>query len=267
MTTYGYCDVNGGGPYFDPGPIGVPTPIPPTVSLGFVDTVDPYNPIVAVDVTSNDPCDPVSQVILEVNGSTEDFMSYTGMGRYQLHLSAIGNFGDGNVSLKGKACSGTGVCGEIAATMMRYTQSPNTAEATLTAMWPVAGRYGPVFRSANYGHGLRQVYTTTTFTCSERGENSHVQLKDSLVTISGYDPMPMWSAGVQTSGTINLSSYGLTDSANPVGCTFPVTCSSKAGSSSGTFGYAPSVHESISSFIVDGQAALITNGSLDISFP
>jgi hypothetical protein len=111
------------------------------------------------------------------------------------------------------------------------------------------------------------VYTTTSFTCTEVGESSHVQVKDSLVTISGYDPMPMWSAGVQTSGTINYASYGLTDSASPVACTYPVTCSSKAGSSGGTFGYAPSVHEAISSFIVDGWTASFTNGSLDISFP
>ena len=99
------------------------------------------------------------------------------------------------------------------------------------------------------------------------GENSHVQIRDSLVTISGYDPMPMWSAGVQTNGTLNYATYSLSDSANPVGYTWPIVCSSKAGNRAATFGYAPSVHETISSFVVEGATTAFTNGSLDISFP
>jgi hypothetical protein len=45
-----------------------------------------------------------------------------------------------------------------------------------------------------------------------------------------------------------------------------VLCSSKSGSSSGTFGYAPSVHEGITDFVIDGQGSIFTNGTLDIDF-
>ena len=210
-----------------------------------------------------------------VNGATVDYSysSGTAFGRYPLRLTAISNFSDGNVSITAKACSGTGVCAQNSANMNRFTPSPGTASSTIYATWleedEGSEELGPVYipRSASYSHGIRQLYTTTVFTCSEIGESSHYQVKDSLVTISGQDPMPVWGSTVEVRGTISWwISYRLTESANPVGCTFPVICSSKAGGVAGAFGYAPSVHEVVSPFTIDGQAAVITNGSVDITF-
>lgn len=210
-----------------------------------------------------------------MNGATVDYSysSGTAFGRYPLRLTAISNFSDGNVSITAKACSGTGVCAQNSANMNRFTPSPGTASSTIYATWleedEGSEELGPVYipRSASYSHGIRQLYTTTVFTCSEIGESSHYQVKDSLVTISGQDPMPVWGSTVEVRGTISWwISYRLTESANPVGCTFPVICSSKAGGVAGAFGYAPSVHEVVSPFTIDGQAAVITNGSVDITF-
>ena len=50
---------------------------PPSVSVAFVDTTDPYNPIVGVDVASNDTADQVAWVILEVNGTTRTVAATT----------------------------------------------------------------------------------------------------------------------------------------------------------------------------------------------
>ena len=280
MNQYSVCDVDGGtggdvlGPGSDAGGSGS-TPIPPSISIVYVNTTDPYNPIVAADVASNDPDDPLNVVNLEVNGATVDYSysSGTAFGRYPLRLTAISNFSDGNVSITAKACSGTGVCAQNSANMNRFTPSPGTASSTIYATWleedEGSEELGPVYipRSASYSHGIRQLYTTTVFTCSEIGESSHYQVKDSLVTISGQDPMPVWGSTVEVRGTISWwISYRLTESANPVGCTFPVICSSKAGGVAGAFGYAPSVHEVVSPFTIDGQAAVITNGSVDITF-
>lgn len=272
MTTYGYCDVSGGGPG-DPaggGPGGGPScpTVLPSVSFASVDTTDPFNPMVAVDVTSNDPCYPVTTVVLEVNGVVADYAPYVGASRYLLHLSSIAGFPVGNVALNGKACSEvTGVCGQSSATMYRFTPSPDTASTIISASWQEAEVKGPITIFATFGHSLRQVYTTTTFSCGETGANSYVQIKDSLVTISGHGEIPMWTAGVQTSGTLNYASYGLSDSENPVGCTWPTVCETKAGNSAATFGYAPAVHETIFSFIAEGVRTTFTNGSLDISLP
>ena len=120
---------------------------------------------------------------------------------------------------------------------------------------------------ASYEHSLRQLHTSTTFTCTERGETSHAELRESLVTISGRDPMPLWSAMVATHGTINNASYELWPSANPVVCTFPIQCASRSGSSFGAFGYLVSIDESITSFVIEGQNALATNRSLSMVIP
>jgi hypothetical protein len=266
IEEYTWCDVAA-----DPLPpdayVGGPTyTTPPSVSMSFVDTTDPYNPIVGIDVSSNDDSDPTSWVILEVSGTTVDYTGFSGNGQYRLALGTIGDFGDGNTGINAKACTEYGVCGNDSQSVSRSTPSPNEAAKDISASWQEEEEEGPVTHSAAYGHTLRQVYTTTNFTCSELGENSHFQIKDSLVTISGQDPMPWWNASISTSGTINNASYGLSDSENPVGCTYPVLCSSKSGSSSGTFGYLPSVHEGITDFVIDGQGSIFTNGTLDINF-
>jgi len=111
------------------------------------------------------------------------------------------------------------------------------------------------------------MYTYTSFGCSEVGQNSRYEIKESVVTISGQDPMPLWSDSIYTSGTINNASYTLSESANPVGCAYPTLCSSKSGSSTGTFGRSPSAHDDIGSFVVDGMGTIFTNGSLEVSFP
>jgi hypothetical protein len=92
-------------------------------------------------------------------------------------------------------------------------------------------------------------------------------VRDSVVTISGHDPMPDWSATVATHGTINGASYVLWPSANPVACTYPILCSSRSGSSSGTFGYFTSVDESIPTFVIEDQNPVATNRSLSIVIP
>jgi hypothetical protein len=283
MEFYSDCTTSaGGGPDYgnggSGGGLGVPAPIPPTISIINVNTTDPYNPIVTADVASNDPNDPVNVITLEVNGTTVDYAYWgnTAFARYQLRLPAIIYFPDGTSSLTAKACSAAGVCSQYAANMFRTTPSPNTAGTSIFATWleldeageepPIVGPV-PVLKSAYYGHGLRQMYTTTLFGCAEVGETSHYLIRDSLVTISGAEPMPMWSATVTANGTIGWwNSWGLWDSANPVGCTFPVQCSSKSGGVSGAFGFAPSVREAISSFLIDGQPTSITNGWLEIPF-
>ena len=234
-----------------------------------MDTTDPNNPIVAVDVsTANTDYDPVAYVMFEVSGATMDYTTYSGDARYQFDFEAIYNYGEGNTGFDGKVCTESGVCSVGGATITRFSPSPNAADATITATWQEEDPEGPVFLSANYNHDLRQMYTTTQFTCSEQGGNSAYQLGDSLVTISGYDPMPIWSAYAQTSGTINGASYGIdTDSASPVNCTFPTVCSSKVGSSADTFGHLPAVDEDIPSFVIDGQSVGMSSNSLHISFP
>ncbi len=204
MTEYTFCEVGGigGGTGGGPGPGsggGGPTSYPPTVSIVHVDTTDPVNPLVVADIASNDPNDPVNVVNLEVNGTTVDYAywSNTGFARYQLRLGAISNFADGNVGITAKACSATGVCGQSSTAMYRFTPSPGVASNTIFASWQEEDEgdeeSGPgfVLRSGNYSHGLRQLYTRTAFTCSEVGENSHYQVKDSLVTLQ---PRP--AAGV-----------------------------------------------------------------------
>jgi hypothetical protein len=220
-----------------------------------------------VDVTSNAFSDPVLNVQLLVNGVGVGYSTYRGDGRYQFNITSIGNFGDGRSQLTGRACSAAGGCGEGSADLTRSTPSPLEASNTISASWQEADPQGPVTRRADYGHTLRQTYTGTSFTCLETGANSHAQVRDSLATISGYDPMPLWNATVTTRGTINGASYVLWPSGNPIACTYPIQCSSRSGSSAGTFGYAPSVEEDITSFVVEGQSALITNSSLSISIP
>lgn len=244
---------------------------PPSVSMSFVDTTDPYHPIVGIDVSSNDDYDPTSWVILEVNGTTVDYTGFSGNGQYRLGLGTISDFGDGTTGINAKACTEYGVCGNDSQSINRSTPSPQETAKDINASWQEEDNdeeTGPVLvtRQATYGHTLRQLYTTTNFTCSELGQASHFQIKDSLVTISGPDPMPWWNASISTSGTVNNASYGLSDSASPIGCTYPLLCDSKSGSSSGTFGYIPSVHEGITDFVIDGQGALFTNGTLDIDF-
>jgi hypothetical protein len=269
ITEYAICDVNGGtggSPAPNPGG-GSCSSTPPTVTLASIDTTDPYQPIVGVSVTSNDPYDPVSVVNLEVNGSTVNYLDFVGNGQYRLRLPPITDFQEGSASIVGKACTGTAACNQDSAMISRFTPSPQIASGTISASWQEEEERGPVTRTADYNQQLRQTYRTTSFSCCETGENSHVQIGESLVTLSGYDPMPWWNAGVNTSGTNTLATYGLADAANPVACTFPVLCSSKSGSAAATFGYSPSVHEAISSFVIDGANALFSNGSLDLSFP
>ncbi len=247
-----------------------PPPVPATVAIGGVETIDPYNPVVMVDVTSNAFSDPVANVQLQINGVGVGFSQYYGDGRYRFNITSIGNFADGTHQLTGKACSLAGGCGEGTALMTRFTPSPLIASSTINASWQEADPGpppGPVTRRADYGHTLRQMYTGTSFTCPETGGNSHAQVRDSVVTISGYDPMPIWNAAVATHGTINAASYVLWPSANPIACTFPIQCSSQSGSSAGAFGYLPSVDEGITSFVIQGQSALFTNGSLTIPIP
>ncbi len=244
-----------------------PPPVPATVTIGGVDTTDPYNPVVMVDVTSSAFSDPVLNVQLLVNGVGVGYSVYRGDGRYQFNITSIGNFGDGTTQLTGRACSAAGGCGEGSASLTRSTPSPLVASNTISASWQEADPQGPITRRADYGHTLRQTYTGTSFSCSETGGNSHAQVRDSLVTISGYDPMPLWNAAVTTRGTINGAAYALSPSGNPIACTYPIQCSSQSGSSAGTFGYAPSVDEGITSFVIEGQSALITNSSLSISIP
>jgi|GEM_PF-2984925 len=280
MTEYTFCEVGGiGGGTGGPGPGsggGGPTSYPPTVSIVHVDTTDPVNPLVVADIASNDPNDPVNVVNLEVNGTTVDYAywSNTGFARYQLRLGAISNFADGNVGITAKACSATGVCGQSSTAMYRFTPSPGVASNTIFASWQEEDEgdeeSGPgfVLRSGNYSHGLRQLYTRTAFTCSEVGENSHYQVKDSLVTLSSRDPMPEWAAIADAYGTLGYwTSYSLTEAANPVACTFPVHCSSKGGGLPGALGYAPSVQERITSFSIEGQPTHFTNGTLSFPLP
>jgi hypothetical protein len=278
METFGYCDaVAGGGDPGGGGPGGGSdgggyAPLPATVSVSSVDTTDPFNPIVGIDVTANPNSDPVTTVILEVNGVVADYMSYAGTARYQFHMPSIGSFADGNVVLAGKACNeSTGACGWGASSMMRYTPSPATTSAIMGVSWQEEDEGseespGLVTRHKNFTHSLRQVYATTTFTCQETGENSRRQVKETIAVISGTDPMPMWSASAQTSGTLNSAGYLLTSGAESMACGYPTLCSTKTGSSASTFGYMPSVHEAINSFVIDGVGALYNNGSLDISF-
>lgn len=269
VEEYMYCDTSAdpiGPPPGSGGGGGTrPGTTPPTVSLAWIDTTDPQNPIVAVDVTQNDPADAVNSVILDVSGMTQDYLGASGSGRYQLHFPSVENYG-GSVGFAGRACTNAGICGQAYGTMTRFTPSPDQASENINASWQEEEERGPVTRFTSYNHVLRQMYTTTSFSCPERGEGSHIQLQDSLVTISGYDPLPWWSGSVATQGTINFASYGLSESANPVACTFPTVCSSKSGGSTGTFGYAPSVHESLSGLVIEGQNALTSGGSLDISF-
>ncbi len=283
--TYDVCDAGGGGA--DGGPDGggsgggtgsVTSPIPPYITLVNIDTTDPYQPIVTADVATNDPDDPVNRISLDVNGTTVDssYSSGTPFARYQLHLPAIIYFPDGTTSLTAKACSAALVCAQVSANMYRTTPSPNKASVDMFATWlemdeagtgPLEGPI-PVSMSAYFGHGLRQMYTTTLFGGPEVGENSHYLIRDSLVTVSGVLPLPDWKGAVRASGTIGWwNSWDLFTSANPVDCTFPVRCSSKSGGVSGAFGYAPSVSDQISSVLMDGQPVLVTNTSLSISFP
>ena len=223
--------------------------------------------MVGIDVNSNDARDPVAWVVLEVNGTTEDYSGFYDNARYQLHLRSIGQFGEnGSVTLNAKACTGSGVCGESSAFLERST-TPKDNDNTIAASWQEEEEKGPVTRQASYGHGLRQMYTYTHFGCSEIGENSRYEIRESVVTISGQDPMPLWSDSIYTSGTINNASYTLSESANPVGCTYPTLCSSKSGSSAGSFGYSISVRDDIGSFVVEGMGTIFTNGSLEVSFP
>jgi hypothetical protein len=281
MEYYDDCSGGSGGTGGDGGSGGSggpvdPTPIPPTVSILNINTSNPNDAIVSADVASNDPADPVNEVTLEVNGTTVD---YTNWGNYSfaqiaLHLGGIGTFSDGSPTLTVRACSATGVCATDSATMTRFTPSPSAASTTIFAQWLEEDEgdehLGIIYvpRSSNYGHVLGQSYTTTNFTCSEVGENSHYEIKNSLVTLSGNDPMPVWTGAVSANGTTGFyTSWSLTDSAIPYACTFPTICSAKAGGVVGAFGYAPSVHETISSFSVEGQPTYFSNGSLDISFP
>jgi hypothetical protein len=75
-----------------------------------VDTTDPNNPIVAIEVTSNMFSDPLTTVIFEINGSTSDWSSYYGDARYQFHMPPLGNFANGTFQITGKACSAVGDC-------------------------------------------------------------------------------------------------------------------------------------------------------------
>jgi hypothetical protein len=231
---------------------------------------------VSAYVASNDPDDPVNEVNLEVNGITADYTNWgnTAFAQIDLHLGGIGSFSDGRPTLTMKACSAMGVCAQDSATMTRFTPSPYPASSTIFAQWLEEDEgdehLGIIYvpRSQYYEHVLGQLYTLTNFTCSEVGENSHYEVKNSLVTLSGNDPMPVWTGTVSVSGTVSFyTSWSLADSANPYPCTFPTICSSKAGGVAGAFGYAPSVHETLSSFSVEGQPTFFTNGALDISFP
>jgi hypothetical protein len=275
MQFYSDCTVSGGGGSDGGGGGGGggSTSLPPSISIVNVDTTDPYNPIITTDVASNDPDDPVNVINLEINGTTFDwaYWSNTGLARYQFHLPGIGNFPDGTASLITKACCATGVCAQSSANLTRFTPSPITASASIFAVWleEDEGDEGPiaVTRSAYYGHDLRQLYTRTGFSCSEVGETSHYEIKDSLVTISGNEPMPDWGGTVRATGTIGWwNSWGLADAANPFTCTFPKICTSKAGGVAGAFGYAPSVNETVSPFSIEGQPTSGTNRSLDIVF-
>jgi len=269
MYEVGFCDVSGGVPPDNTGGGGyVPPPTSaPSVNLAFVDTTDVWNPIVGVDVSSNDSTDQVAWVIFEINGTTQDYIGYVGNGRYQLHMPAITTWGEGTQSLNGKACTGQGICGESGANLNRFNQNPSTNGEDMSAAWQEEDPEGPVTRYGAYGHSIRQMYMTTWFSCSELGGNSHVEVKDSLVTISSVYPEPMWNGSVQSNGTINNASWGLSyNPDNPVGCTFPTVCWSKSGGAWGAFGYAPSVDDSVGSFVIEGASAMMTGGSLHVTF-
>ncbi|HEX3068176.1 MAG TPA: hypothetical protein VHX14_06345 [Thermoanaerobaculia bacterium] len=178
MDFYSDCTVTGGGGPDNGnegggGPGVYYIPIPPSISIINVNTTDPYNPIVTADVASNDPDDPVNEINLEVDGVTVDwaYWGITPFARYQLHLPEIIYFPDGTASLTAKACSAGGICSTYTAHIFRTTPSPNTANTSIYAAWielDEGGETGvsgpiPVTMHAYYGHGMRQMYTTTLF--------------------------------------------------------------------------------------------------------
>ena len=128
ITDYTVCDYGGGGGggYYDPSGGGGSAPtVSLSASIAWVDTTDPNNPIVAVDVsTANTDYDPVAYVMFEVSGATMDYTTYSGDARYQFDFEAIYNYGEGNTGFDGKVCTESGVCSVGGATITRFSPSP-----------------------------------------------------------------------------------------------------------------------------------------------
>jgi len=257
-----YCDYGGGNntPPPDDGSGGSPI-IAPLVTVAFVDTTDPTNPVIGIDVQARDGSHPPQVVLLIVNGATRDSSSWYGSGRYQFNLQSIDSFGDGSVSIAGRSCAASNACAQDTKQMTRYTGSPLLASTTLSASWQEEEHEGPVTHSASYGHAFRQSYTTTTFSGGiESGQNSHFQLRSALATING-DPSPIWNANATAHASSTSTSF-LSPSDNPVDCSSG--CTSR-GTNFGMFGYAASVDEQITSFVVDGQGTMYSGGALSLT--
>src|SRR5207237_5944766 len=114
------------------------------------------------DIAHRDPNNPLTVVLLDVDGTTVDSVTFQGDARYTFLFTPIVMFGEGTHTLTMKACVTTGDCGNSSATMWRYTPSPATDHKTIAASWREEecddDTCYPVTQSANYQHDLRQVY-------------------------------------------------------------------------------------------------------------
>jgi len=236
--------------------------IAPTVTFEFINTSDPYNPLVALAVNSPDASYPPTSVELRIDNVMVGSLPGAGSGRYQFAIAPIGTFAERTHTFLGIACTSASVCGQGQAMMTRFTPSPLEASNQMTAVWyePDLDEM-PLARQAVYGHVLRQVYIKTTFSANEVGANAYAQLMGTSVSVGGHPP-PLWNASVLFQGTTaRYSGYmGMNACLNPF-CT--EGCSSRCVTS-GAFGYAPQIQDWVSGFVVEGESALITNSYLSL---
>ncbi len=252
-----------------PGTSPSPPLIQPSLSIAFIDTTDPYSPIVAIDVSTPDPNYPPDSVTLWVNGGQVSSSPWYGNARYQLRMPAVTGYPDGNTPIVAEACAVSAFCGSTAATMYRATPAwPLSASENMHANW----LEGDTFMSADFGHQLQQTYQSTSFNISEIGQNSRQELGTSFVTIShmSYDPAPYWNGSASAYGTVGNGTYWAS-----LGCSMlpppyavcPSICAT-ACATEGLPGYLPYVVDQISSFRISLDiAGNVSGGSLAVYTP
>jgi hypothetical protein len=181
----------------------------PRVTLFSIDTTDPRNPKLLVDVAS-DLIEVAVKLELRVNGSLYASLPIHWDGTYQIGFPSFKGWSDGTKTIQVKACTAANLCGTASSSFSRYTQSPVTVSSDMSARW----LEGDEFKFGVYKHLFSQTYTASQFAMPELGMNMRRELRKATVTLT----WPLAGADVTYNASVQyFASYSGTRSLPPCG--------------------------------------------------
>jgi hypothetical protein len=267
-TTYVYYDA-----YCDPSTgelqYGGPTyvPLKPKVQFVSVNTVDPYRPLLVVDVDS-DPYQPASTLKVTFGGVNIMTLPIAGAGKYEVSLPSVSNYtASVSKSIVATACTPANACGSASGSMTRYKPPALTKDQTINTAYIAGDEY----QWLNYGHQFLQGYMTTSWSMAELGQNSRRQLRNSLIKLQWNNDSfnSNYNAVVKTSGTF----YGNTFNATPTCYDVPVLCSGYCAHrcvDSAVFGFVITAQDVVSDIILTEswkRLSITSGGTLTHTIP